>query len=207
MKLPTDGPMDQTPKKNGWLCRSIFPAVILMLITTAVIAQPPTDDWKATELPKVESPDAASSAEEAKKIQQAFEGDLRNPTGDGLLDDVLNVRRKRGSVLDGSVLDWETDPLGDAVGPHSTAAGSARDRSKPIPGSANSFRLAEQLLATARRLEEADQGSKSSRAARIVSGDDVAKLQSEMLPVEKLVYQLRLRAVDLMQSGLNASSE
>lgn len=207
MTLPTDGPMDHSAKKKHWFGGRMTPAVMLMSIATAAIAQPPTDDWKEAELPTVKTPSGAPPDKAVEKIQQALDGDPLNSTGDGMLDDVLSVIKRRGSVLDGSVLDSQIDPLGDVAGENSTSLQSGKSASKRSSGPTETFRLAEQLLATARRLEKASQVSKTNRAPRIVSGDDLAKPHADMLPVETLVYQMRLRAVQLMQSGLNASRE
>lgn len=207
MTLPTDGPMDHFAKKNRWFGGRTMLAVMLMSIATAVFAQPPTDDWKELELPTVETPNGTPADEAEEKIHKALEGDPLNPTGDGMLDDVLSVIRKRGSVLDGSVLDSQIDPLGDAVSGRAAGSESGETASKRLPGPAESFRLAEQLLATARRLEKASPFSKTNRVPRIIGSDDLVKPRADMLSVETLVYQMRLRAVQLMQSGLNASSE
>ncbi|WDQ19088.1 hypothetical protein [Rhodopirellula sp. P2] len=188
-------------------CGRVVPAMALALVATSAIAQPPVDDWKKLELPTVERPVVPPSDRAAEKIQKALEGDAPVPTGDGMLDDVLNIIQRRGSVLDGSVLDSEIDPLSDPADQRSKVSGPGTKDVGSLSGPAASFRLAEQLLATARRLEKAIPSRKAERTPRIVTGEDLAKPPAEMLPVESLVYQLRLRAVELMQSGLQASRE
>ncbi|KLU06325.1 hypothetical protein RISK_001536 [Rhodopirellula islandica] len=179
----------------------------MALIATLAIAQPPVDDWKKLELPTVDTPVVPSSDRATEKIQKALEGVAPVPTGDGMLDDVLNIIQRRGSVLDGSVLDSEIDPLSDPADQRSKVSGAGKNDVDSLSGPAASFRLAEQLLATARRLERAIPSEKAERIPRIVTGEDLAKPPVEMLPVETLVYQMRLRAVELMKSGLEASRE
>ncbi|MFG0267281.1 MAG: hypothetical protein ACF8AM_19345 [Rhodopirellula sp. JB055] len=187
--------------------RRFAPALVLSLVATLAIAQPPVGDLEKVELPVIKAPVAPPSGEAAEKIQKALQGDAPAPTGDGMLDDVLSIIEKRGSVLDGSVLDSEIDPLSDPADQRSKASGAGKNDVGPLSGPAASFRLAEQLLATARRLERATPSKAADRTPRIVTHDDLAKPSVEMLPVESLVYQMRLRAVELMKSGLEASRE
>jgi hypothetical protein len=187
--------------------RRFAPALVLSLVATLAIAQPPVGDLDEVELPVLKTPTVPPSGDAAEKIQKALRGDAPAPTGDGMLDDVLNIIKKRGSVLDGSVLDSEIDPLSDAADQQSKASGAGKNDVGSLSGPAASFRLAEQLLATARRLERATPSEKTDRTPRIVTGDDLAKPPVEMLPIESLVYQMRLRAVELMKSGLEASRE
>lgn len=207
MNRPMDGRMNVSLKRASWLCGKLLPAVLLMSIASAVIAQPPTDDWKEIELPAIKLPKGSASNKAAEKIQKALDGDMLAPTGDGALDDVIGIIHERGSVIDGSVLDSEFDPLADLVGRPSEAPDSGKSEPFEACSSTESFRLAEQLLATARMMEDATQASDTDRTPRIVNGKNSANTKTEMLPVKSLVYQMRLRAVELMQSGLKASSE
>ena len=49
--------------------------------------------------------DAKPIPKAEQKIRDALNGDAALPTGDGMLDDVIDIVRRRGSILDGSVLD------------------------------------------------------------------------------------------------------
>ena len=77
----------------------------------------------------------------AQKIRQALEGDESvKPTGDGVLDDVIQIIKRQGSVLDGSSLD-EDQP-------------SKRVVADPVDRRAL---VAEQLLKSARMLSVLEQ--------------------------------------------------
>jgi len=77
------------------------------------------------------------------RIRQALDGkDTAAPTDDGVLDDVLQVIRQRGSILDGSVLDDRQE----------RPAAAARDRQALV---------AEQLLKASRLLQSLEQPDQS----------------------------------------------
>ncbi len=73
---------------------------------------------------------------EQQILREALEGKETEKSGDGVLDDVLDIIKKRGSILDGSALDDRTDE---------TVTASA-------DASRNAM-VAEQLLKTSRLLQ------------------------------------------------------
>lgn len=73
---------------------------------------------------------------EQQILREALEGKATEKSGDGVLDDVLDIIKKRGSILDGSTLDDRTDE---------TVTASA-------DASLNAM-VAEQLLKTSRLLQ------------------------------------------------------
>lgn len=88
------------------------------------------------------------------KIMQALQGDGPAQTGDGVLDDILEIAKQRGSVLDGSLLDDDRSDdrlpgveLGDPS--HKMTSPQKSATSQP----ARTARVAEQLLKAARLLE------------------------------------------------------
>lgn len=98
-----------------------------------------------------------------QKIRDALQGDSPKPTGDGMLDDVIDLVRRRGSILDGSVLD------SPEMRPKAAASGLV---SQP-PHSIESRALAaEQLLRAARLLMHAGDVDECRR-------DLVARMRSE----------------------------
>ena len=99
---------------------------------------------------------------EQDKIRQALEGKTPdNGSGDGVLDDVLNVIKQRGSVLDGSSLDVTTDAITQPA-----------DETKKA-------HVAEQLLKSARMLEAiGDSGRQRSLLIRQIRSE-ARKLLSE----------------------------
>lgn len=67
-----------------------IPFASLVGLRTLVVAEPPV-----------------SPAEQ--KIRDALQGRADKPTGDGVLDDVIGLIKKKGSILDGSSLDPNQD--------------------------------------------------------------------------------------------------
>ncbi|QDT10634.1 hypothetical protein [Planctomycetes bacterium K23_9] len=88
-------------------------------------------------------PDAAG------KIQAALDGQ-RIQTGDGVLDDVLQIARQRGSILDGSSLDVDLDSSQES---DPSAKHSNRPSGKQSAVT-EACRTAESLLKSARLLEK-----------------------------------------------------
>jgi len=93
----------------------------------------------------------------------------KTTSGDPILDDVLDVIRKQGSVLRGSELDPESDlpsiPLNDGF--------QSQERSRPSPSSESnrthsSYLVAEQLLRSARALESLD--GMTDRRSELIHG-------------------------------------
>lgn len=93
-----------------------------------------------------------SSTGPQSKIRDVLRGNQPAPTGDGVLEDVLGVIQRQGSVLDGSLLDAQSLPKPILSG---------EDASKPNAVTQRAL-VAEQLLRAARMLEE-------------ISVDDVSK--------------------------------
>jgi hypothetical protein len=104
--------------------------------------------------------------EVAEKIRQALNSETQveeagNPqTGDMVLDDVLGIIRKRGSVLDGSSLDQP----------------SSESQSTVTSNPSRRAYAAEQLLKSARLLERIDSLDASEQASRV---DLIRKIRAE----------------------------
>lgn len=145
------------------------------------------------DLPK--KPDDGDAAE--AKIRRALRGESVDDGGNEMLGDVLDVLRRRGSVLEGSSLDPDADVLrrvlpdrestGDSSG-HETRTGD-RDRVSSVRPNSNSsdadLQAAEALLRAARLLEQTETRSRS-----------VQSVQSE--GQLHLARRMRLAAVELL---------
>ncbi|MCC9641521.1 hypothetical protein LOC71_04495 [Rhodopirellula sp. JC740] len=159
----------------------------------------------AKELPKAKLP-AIEKGDASARIKNALEGSEVSPTGDGMLDDVLDVIRKRGSVLDGSVLDSELPSVLPATGKgESEEQEDSESDADHTRASSELFELAEQLLRTARRLEKVGMSAALKRQSQGPRGAHA--VPSELMSIDQMVYQMRLRAVELMRRGLKVSVE
>jgi hypothetical protein len=85
-----------------------------------------------------------------------FQSGEARPTGDPVLDEVLNIIRQRGSVLRGSELDLQNQPMQtpriaiiETEDPLEPINGMGGEFGRPSPG----YLAAEQLLKSARNLE------------------------------------------------------
>tara|TARA_R110002049_G_scaffold46487_1_gene135188 strand:- start:144667 stop:145140 length:474 start_codon:yes stop_codon:yes gene_type:complete len=108
----------------------------------SVIAQDIFDSSVVTE------PAQPADAKVVETIRKALHDDSAVPSSDDpILDDVLNVIRQQGSVLDGSPLDPKLEPL-----PESASDADRGDRSL-APASHRAL-AAERLLKAARLLEQ-----------------------------------------------------
>jgi len=99
--------------------------------------------------PTPPEPTVTPESKAADKIRAALQ-DRQPPTpsGDPILDDVLQIIKQRGSILDGSSLDHGID---------SSAEQASRSPTRDAAGpSVIKFRTAEQLLKAARMLEKID---------------------------------------------------
>ncbi|MGB7324669.1 MAG: hypothetical protein WBD31_07345 [Rubripirellula sp.] len=94
-------------------------------------------EFPAGVTPPTETAPGENAAKAQQEIRQALQGKATPETGDGVLDDVLQVIKSQGSVLDGSLLD--TPKLSAEVHP----ANASDDRRAVV---------AEQLLRSARML-------------------------------------------------------
>ncbi|TWU55310.1 hypothetical protein [Rubripirellula reticaptiva] len=118
----------------------------LLGIWSSAIGQisPPQKTDSEIEFPKgvtppIETTPARNAAKAQQEIREALQGKTTSETGDGVLDDILQVIKSQGSVLDGSVLDASDLPAGNR-----RANVSAHHRAV----------VAEQLLRSARMLFE-----------------------------------------------------
>jgi hypothetical protein len=136
----------------GFLLIAVFAAIGLY---QAAAADPP--DFPATDLPLPDvvlpdspAPDLASPA--GQKIREALDDELpRHVTsGDGVLDDVIGIIKRRGSILDGSSLDT------NVVIEHRRTNGNSKQAY-----------VAEQLLKSSRLLEGI--GSSDTNRADLVN--------------------------------------
>ena len=144
---------------------------VIMLVTIALpnaasLAQvlPPNTPKVRLSLPSdpppldpVDDPAARSQIAESLKPYDAppasgANGNKKtNATGDPILDDVLGIIRRQGSILDGSVLDPVTaDDRHDSVLPDSRRADGANSDSRARD---SVYDVAEQLLRVARMLQ------------------------------------------------------
>jgi hypothetical protein len=129
---------------------------LLGISTLAItIAQPPQAD-NQLELPDLPDSELRTNTREQtpnpatqQRIRQALEGTGATPSGDGMLDDVLQFIERRGSVLDGSELESVESELGIANTPVDAPPGRAH--------------AAESLLKAARRLEKIEPLDKTRR--------------------------------------------
>lgn len=112
-----------------------------------------------------------TSPQAEQKIRDALRGDSPKPTGDGMLDDIIEIVRRRGSILDGSILDGSVldvpNPASEATGPAPPSPPSIESRAVETRALA-----AEQLLRAARLLMHAGDADESRR-------DLVARMRSE----------------------------
>lgn len=130
---------------------------------------------------------AAREAERSNEPGKTGSGDGAPNSGDMVLDDVLEIIRRRGSVLDGSSLDPANDdaPLIINLPPE--------PRSGDVPASSAVYDAAEQLLRSARLLE------KLSRTGDSSIDEDRAKLVRSMRSqAGRLLIQAIVRDADSM---------
>lgn len=111
---------------------------------------------------------AARDAERASESGNTGNGDGTANTGDMVLDDVLEIIRRRGSVLDGTSLDPANDEAPLIINlPREPESGD-------VPAASAVYDAAEQLLRSARLLE------KLSRTGEPSIDEDRAKLVRSM---------------------------
>ena len=99
------------------MCRCLRPALALMVgcLAFPAAAQPPlplpnkASDQELHQMVVPLSEPVRRRIEEALRRQEADPGGAVASTGDPILDDILDVIRRQGSVLDGSVLDPQLD--------------------------------------------------------------------------------------------------
>ena len=109
-------------------------------VTPAAQPNPaPPSPFPQLELPATAAPPVVIPQNSAveKRIRKALSGESSGGTGDPVLDDILGVLNKRGSILDGSTLD-----AADVT--DKNTAGKATER----------FHAAELLLRTSRCMEK-----------------------------------------------------
>ncbi|MEM6690623.1 MAG: hypothetical protein AAF664_14405 [Planctomycetota bacterium] len=119
---------------------------IAILQVSASMGQPPELlDQVPPSLPKLQPFETIDESKKEDSIREMLSDPRLRPatTGDGLLDDVLEVIRRNGSILDGSSLDPNS----------SQSTGDSSPPSKDEPAS-----VAMQLLATAQSLSHFDEG-------------------------------------------------
>ena len=105
-----------------------IPLATFLVVTTVVVSSAAQDK---------------PSDQAADKIRQALESNAKvEPTGDGVLDDVLKVIKRQGSIIDGSILDDSADP----------------ESAVPVKTNQNAL-VAEQLLKASRMLERLERTS------------------------------------------------
>ncbi len=136
-------------------------AILVAIATLATMASPvseaqapipesPTDD-QPLEIPKLEVVPVApvpNTEQQQTKIRSALDGGAPVTDGDPVLDDLLQLIRRRGSVLDGTVL----DPSSDFDVP--THDPNARQASDPRAVEDDMAFAAESLLRSARVLSQ-----------------------------------------------------
>ena len=128
-----------------------FALIALLGISTLAlsIAQPPnaSNQIELPDLPDAELranlSESAADPQTQQRILQALKGKRGPESGDGVLDDMLEIIKRNGSVLDGSELESVESELDSNRG-----LGKPASDSRP-----NRARAAESLLKTARRLE------------------------------------------------------
>ena len=121
------------------------------------LLQPPVSDRGVNSgvVPRQDYPRQDHSLQESsrqnpkRKIRDVLQGRTPAATGDGVLEDVLNVIQRQGSVLDGSSLDEPTQ--GGNLVPEVSGQSTASDGQTLADRRAN---VAEQLLRTARMLQQ-----------------------------------------------------
>jgi len=101
---------------------------------------------------------SAAHGKISQSLDAASDGTEPALTGDMILDDVIGVIRRRGSVLRGSILDEQR--IKSSVIPPAVLNGTLKD-------TPSAFSVAEQLLAAARQLESLP-GTEDSIATRRV---------------------------------------
>ncbi|WP_404309290.1 hypothetical protein [Neorhodopirellula lusitana] len=104
------------------------------------------------------STDSHTADPAAERISSVLQDANASPQAPGLLGDVLDIIRERGSVLDGSVLDPKLDPALNAPTEHNPIAFDQQNEKASGLSSSSSqtdqrFIAAESLLRAARKLE------------------------------------------------------
>jgi len=100
--------------------------------TEGTLALPPDVPLPASPVPS-QRQESASPSRQEQQIREALQGqDLQSPVNDGLLDDVLQVIRNRGSVLDGSILDDPAATAGTGERPAEDSQPMNRYREKRV---------------------------------------------------------------------------
>lgn len=138
---------------------------------------------------------ASPSEEEMNRAKAKIAEFLKNnrqsnparSSGDPILDDVLDVIRRRGSVIEGSALDAGTAE-GQSLAPGNTAAERRGDYSGPGPSSSSdaAYVAAERLLRAARSLQRlAGQDAGNDELARAMRRQ-AAKLMIDAISQESL---------------------
>ena len=164
----------------------IFFAIILPLfVATVGWADPPPDSaggdpvppsrflpLPESPLPESPLPKSSSPIDPAvDRIREALQsGQVDHAPG--LLGDVLDVIREKGSILDGSVLDPRME-----LGPDDEPTAQAASKARPTQNVSETVRTAELLLRSARRLES-------------FGGGDAQCV--------RLIHQMRVRATSML---------
>lgn len=152
-------------------------AILATMASSASDAQappqaPPTDE-QPIEIPKLEvvpiAP-ARNTEQQHDKIRAALDGGTPVTDGDPVLDDLLQLIRRRGSVLDGTVL----DPSNEFDGPGSSASGAGATDRNTIED--NKAFAAESLLRSARMLGQLGTPDDARRELMTRMRQEAAKL-------------------------------
>jgi hypothetical protein len=149
-----------------FVSRAMFASLIVCAVGGA-LAQSPYEFPKNTTETELQEVVVPLSDAVKRKIADALARDAQpvepgGSTGDPILDDVLNVIRRQGSVLDGTSLDSRAE-FGSTTPQNQPASGQSPPPSEPIPffpdetsASISSqdarFHVAESLLRAAREL-------------------------------------------------------
>ncbi len=164
---------------------AIIPVAILLSTALGpILADKPTprkelqfpDQVQIQDSPKIN--DESATAPEKEKIRQALNGTLGQPRTGGVLDDVLEVIKQRGSILDGSSLDDQPPKLVRPSTINATSNSTIDSQSSSASASTKAF-VAEQLLKTSRMLESVANPDRQRKALIQQMRGEAVKLLSE----------------------------
>jgi hypothetical protein len=161
--------------------------VILGLVfwgNTAEAKDPPSPN-------AIPNPSRGTTESPQAKIMQALQGDGPAKTGDGVLEDILEIAKQRGSILDGSVLDGSVldgGVLDGSIADGGIVDGDQSSESLSDGGSGNPPQN-DSALQPARTARVAEQLLKAARLLASVSKDDSNDL---------LINAMRNKARDLL---------
>ena len=191
-------------KKYSNMTLRFLPVAVIALVTIALPCAAPLAQVLPPKTPKVplslpsnpppldpvDDPAARSriadslKPDAAPKLNGANGNRTANTTGDPILDDVLGIIRRQGSILDGSVLDpAAADDRYDSVLPNSRRSDGANSES--LSGD-SVYDVAEQLLRVARMLQR-------------LPGRDAER--------DELAHAMRGQATKLMIDGISHESK